>query len=382
MKDYVKNSFKIASIFLGVSIGAGFISGQEPLQYYVKNSGCLLTMILGLTGFAFFNYLILRKVAQGNINSFDDYVVDISKSKLVGKIFGILASILSFVVFFAMFSAAGSLFSETFGLAATLGHNLSYGLGVAALFALCFTVFIMDAKGVLAVNTFLMPVKIFGILLICGLAVFTKARSAPLEAGVMRNLAAPANLPLAMMSLITVASWVSFNNFANSTVFIPFKKLIDKKSAKLGSILSGIFVGIILLALWLALQFHFSEIAAFKIPMAYIVSTLGNPFCTALYLILLCSGMFTTAVSLGFGLISQFKIKNTKDRVIYSFLACAAAAPFAYIPFDTAVGVLFKAFGYVGFAWAFIMLYDYFGIRDRLMKKNPAKSGAKDVADE
>ncbi|MDR1392152.1 MAG: hypothetical protein LBJ09_03055 [Clostridiales bacterium] len=351
MNNSIKNSFKIAFLFLGMFVGAGFCTGQETFQYFNRNNGNLLSLAFALFLLILNFYIVLKKIYEDRIDSFDEYVTKTS-SKVIGRIFKIFISIIAFVAFFGMHSAAGSLFKQIFKT------SNSYTAGVLTLSFLCFIVFILDAKGLLMVNSFMSPLKIIGIPILTLIAIKKGNISLFHDKSFLKELSLPSGLFTFFNSFVSAACYVSFNAIASGSVLVSFKNLFDKKTIKLGAILGGTLICVMHLVIWLAFKLHFKEIEKIEIPMLYFANTIGG-ICKIIYLILVCSGTFTTAVSMGFALINQFKIKDLKQRLFYSILLCIIALPLAFIKFSSIIGKIFGFMGYVGFAWMFITIFDY-----------------------
>ena len=75
MKEDLKNGFKIAFVYVGLVIGAGFASGQEIMRYFVKyNTRNLSGVVAATLMFICVAFLILKRTYKYNIKSFDEYI--------------------------------------------------------------------------------------------------------------------------------------------------------------------------------------------------------------------------------------------------------------------------------------------------------------------
>lgn len=358
MKSDIKNALKLAFIFLGIFIGAAFTSGQEVLQFYNNKSANLTTMIFA-TFFLMFNcYVVFKKISDSKITTFNDYVIKCS-SKPIGSVFNTLTIITALICFVGMFSAAGAIFSEFF--------HLKPNIGVGLIAISCFLVFVFEARGILTVNSYLGPIKIIGIFI---LAIITIKNSnlAPLkEPDNIKNLIFPLSPMHFIITALATASHVSFNCAECGAIFVPFHKIINAKVAKLGAIFSGLFAGTLLFLIWFAQQLSYNEIKNLELPMYYLIQK-THPFFQCLYLFLVCSGTFTTAVSMGFALLSQINKKTLSNRIINSTLLVLIGCVLSVISFATLVGNVFSFMGYIEIIWTIIIFVDFFKGRRKIKK--------------
>ena len=75
-----------------------------------------------------------------------------------------------------------------------------------------------------------------------------------------------------------------------------------------------------------------------------------------IYAAVLFTSICTTAVSHGFGILSQFKFRSKKMRILASAVFCALALPFSDLNFSFLVSSLYSLFGYFGLLWLAILI--------------------------
>ena len=78
-----------------------------------------------------------------------------------------------------------------------------------------------------------------------------------------------------------------------------------------------------------------------------------------IYIVVLLSAMFTTAVANGYGILSKLKLKDTRYGKIKLALFILAAVIFSQIGFSNMVGKIYPIFGYIG-VFEVILILVYF----------------------
>jgi len=108
-------AFQIASTYIGVTIGAGFASGQEVLQFFsFFGPASFAAIILASYLFAIFGTLILKSGARLKATSHQD-VVNRAGGKTVGLAIDITITFFLFGTFVAMLAGAGASLNQQFG---------------------------------------------------------------------------------------------------------------------------------------------------------------------------------------------------------------------------------------------------------------------------
>ena len=111
-----KNWIKIASIYVGTVIGAGFASGREIVEFFgVYGIKGTWGIFISCISFAFIGGLLLVKVYNNKIKNFNQL-----SSKLFGYRLGlVINTIISFSLytgFSVMIAGSGAIFKEQLGL--------------------------------------------------------------------------------------------------------------------------------------------------------------------------------------------------------------------------------------------------------------------------
>ncbi|MCT4542634.1 MAG: hypothetical protein N4A63_03720 [Vallitalea sp.] len=343
MRLDLRNSVKIASVYIGTVLGAGFASGQEMMKffaYYGYNGmiGLLLTGVL----FALIGWAVLEIIYYNNAKNYKEFIYPIT-GNIFGRIFEWAVIFFMFVCFCAMFAGAGALFEQRF--------HLPYQVGVLVMAICCYITFLFDVKGVIAINSILAPILLIGVLIVGIYMWFFRSTT------VMSKVV--------QVFLVVTDNWctsaiiyVSYNIITAVVVLTTLHKLVTSElTAKLGSILAGIALGMIGIVLGFVILVHYNDLQGIEIPMLAIVMRYAKVV-QYIYIIVLLSAMFTTAIANGYGILSKLNINKTKTGKVKLGIFILIAIIFSQIGFSNMVGKIYPIFGYLGiFEIILIMLY-------------------------
>ena len=329
----MKNGIKIAFVYIGLIIGAGFASGREIFEYFNLHTGLNpLPIIFAAIMFGLISYIILSKSLRLKISDFGEFV-SVTAGRLAPFIKAVMY-LFMFCGFFVMLSASGSLFATAF--------SVSRKAGTVLLALVCFTVFAFDIKGIVAINTVLVP------FMICGIT-YLSVTSLLYGSCETSTFAATGNM------FVTAVCYVSYNTITAGAVLVPLYSILNKKSIRTGVILGTAILGVLILLIWGVLNMFYDKIFCSDMPLFGIAAIRGEIYQT-IYTAVLFTSICTTAVSHGFGILSQLKFNSKKSRVLASAVFCALALPFSDFNFSFLVSSLYSVFGYFGLVWLAILL--------------------------
>ena len=324
----MRNSLKIASVFIGTFVGAGFASGQEIMQYFVVYgkwgiAGGLLAGVL----FGLFCYIALSNV---RIMGADAYVAEANRNVFLKFLY----SAFMIMIFCTMVTASGEMLKESLGLAKIWGV-----LGMAFL---CGFVMYFGCDGVVRLNTLLTPIIVMGILVICAVNILTN------------TVSTMAGVDVAGSSLI----YVSYNVITLASVSAGMGKLVkDKKTVLSASLLSG--GGVLALVLCMLYILH-GMTAISEIP---VLDALSEGYMWIYVPVLVCA-MVTTAVANGYGIVA-----NSKWKMGSIMMLIFVSVVFSFLKFSFIVKHIYAFFGYVGIYVIFDNLKIYIKIRKKEKKR-------------
>ena len=248
MQKKAKSLLKIAAIYLGTVLGAGFASGQEHLLFFVRFSwrgfvGCLVAGFL----FCFLGALILQHAYDLPQKTHKEYLKTIFGRK-TAAIISLLTDVFLAVTFCIMLSGAGAFFKERLHVAPLWGILLTD--------LLCLLVFLFNLKGLSLLNLILTPCMLIGMVYVCLHTFFGNVTSAWLPQVHPHGIF----LPYAIF-------YVGYNLLTAAAVLVPAAALApDKKTAAGGGVLGGLCLFLLAVLCCLAL-FVVPEVHDSSLPM-------------------------------------------------------------------------------------------------------------------
>lgn len=334
-----RDSIKIAFIYIGTVIGAGFASGREIIDFFgVYGVNGIIGMIICGCVFGFIGAFFLNKVYELKINNNNELLKLIFSKKVVFFIESIV-TIFLFLGFSIMLSGSGAIFKEEF--------NLSYDIGIYIMAIFCFIVFISELSGFALINFILVPILIVGIIFLSTYII--------LKEGFIFSNVEGVKLTTKGNFITSAFLYVGFNSLLLSVVLSSLLPIISsKKTAIKGGALGGLALGIIGCFILVPLLIYYTEIFKFEIPMLR-VSEYVSMYYKNIFSIVLWLAMFTTAIANGYGFIENRS--NKVNRKVVSLIFCLCSIPMAKLGFSNLVTTIYPIFGYIGIMVLVASLY-------------------------
>lgn len=332
-----KNWIKIAAIYIGTVIGAGFASGREIVEFFgvygVK--GLWGIYIVGVL-FSILGSIVLCKIYKYKINNLNE-LLEIFLPKGIKGFIDIFIVMALYTGFSIMVSGSGALFKENL--------NLSYNIGIIVMLVLSFIVFLKSLEGFSIINTILVPLLSIGIILIS----FYLSKNGGYDIEILngQSLTRKGNF------ISSAFLYFGSNALIITVVFSSLLPLIDsKRTAIMGGMTGGVVLFFLGISLIKPILIYYQQVNNLDIPMLYISSILGETY-RKTYSLILWIAMFTTAIANGFGFINRFKIKSK----LLVFLFCISSIPLAKLGFSNLVGTIYPIFGILGFIMITLIVF-------------------------
>lgn len=355
MKKEGISTLKVAGAYIGTVVGAGFATGQEVLQFFLRFGPMgLLGLILTTMMFIAFGYIIMDLGRRLNAKSHLE-IIKYSGGKILGVITDAVITFFLFGALTAMIAGAGALFEEQFNLPSILGNIVMAVLAAITV--------LKGIDGVIDSISFVVP---FLLISVIGLGIFSIINTPPEifspgqiigEGGLMTNW---------MLSAIL---YVSYNTIISIAVLGPLgAKVQNKKTIKNGAILGGLGLGIGSIMIYLALAGNISEIITLEVPMIYIAGSISF-IVQIIYAVVIIAEVYTTSVGSLYGFVARvtdiekYPIKG-KWMIIGSTMVALITSQFG---FSNLVKYLYPIVGYGGIFLLISLVYVELNQR-RLMK--------------
>ena len=327
---------EVATVFTGSFLGAGFLSGQELLQFFGVFGGYgIAGMVLAIAAFVLFSLLVLDIARKTGRTEFDRVILQPELPWLRAFLSGIFLFFL-FDVMVAMIAGAGALLEQVFGLPAIAGNGLTTALVLAVALA--------GAAGLLASFNIVVPLLVVAALVI--------ALAAPFRLPVEAVTAAPFSdgNPLLGNWLCSALSFISYNMMAAVSILVPLSAGMERRTVRRGLVLGTGLLTLIFAGILLPMILFRSAVGAAELPMLELAYRVA-PALGLLYAVLLLAGMFTAALSSLFAITSRLQLwaggrlatrRTTAVLCVLSFLG-------SIFGFKNVVSFVYPICGYIGF---------------------------------
>lgn len=304
------NCKKAVSVFVCAILGAGFATGKELMEYFLKFG------IWGIFGI-FISSVLFGLIAYKAMSSKYTNVNQLLDNNIptpFNKVFSFLILLFLIVLFSAMISACGELFKSVFNI------NCLYGSAIITLLTL-FSIY-SNSKLLADICKSLFPVIILitiitGVYIVANMDVkiFVKPFDAKL-------------IPTAMV-------YTSYNIITAAAVLLPYN---NKNFALKSTILGSTAFFMLAVVLSLPILFNFDAVSNSALPILTLLHKKNIVF--YLYIFMLVSAIFTTAFASGFSACQQYNV----SPAVVTFVAFLLS----FIGFSNIVENMYFVFGVLG----------------------------------
>lgn len=330
----MKEDLKIASVVIGTIVGAGLASGQEILQFFSLYGrwgfwGIIICCILYMA----LLFIIIDLSIKYRLRSYRDIML-----LVLGKRAGIIADmIMTFFIFggnVVMVSGAGALLNEYFGI--------NKPTGIIIMSVAVFFVSIYSTRGLVAVNSIIVPFSTVTILVI-GFLVLTKNGFSNVLVDNIRSI-----VPMKKNWIISSILYASFNITTATGVLCPMIFEYKGKSHFIkGCVIGSIVLTILALVINLSIVMEYPGSFYCEIPNLYIAKKFGVILplfvCAAILL-----EMFSTEVADLYSLSKRIEFSLNFSYIYSIIIVLVLTIPFSFIGFSSLIGILYPANGFIG----------------------------------
>lgn len=345
----MRNAIKIAGVYIGIIIGAGFASGQEINSFFtVYGNRWIEGMIVAGLLFSVVGSTILGIIQKNAIDTYSGFV-ECVMGKKIGKGMEWISGIFLCILFFTMSAASGAVAKEAF--------HINYLIGVYGMLIGCFIVFLFDVRGVVLMNSILAP-----FLILSGIFIGIYAYIMEGVVDVFSFQEGFKNNQWAFSAVL----YVSYNMITAVSVLVSMKPLLtSKKVARCAGILGGVSMALMGACMGAVLYIHYETVKGLEIPMLAIVGKYHS-IIKNIYIFMLLAAIFTTAVGNGFGAVKWLESKLSVNPYFIKLLFLAVAGGMSWIGFSGFVGKLYPLFGFIGLLELFFIMW--YGLKSKFVK--------------
>ena len=339
------STLQLAISFVGLFLGAGFVSGQELWQFFAcfgpaGFAGFLISVCLALL----VDYALLQLSKKTGCTGIGQLIMP-GEHRLGRGIIDAMQCLLLFGVLVIMIAGATALLQDLTGLSAPIcGALFTLILFPAALFEL---------RGI--VTTFSVLVPVTGITaVILGITVLIRQDF---------QLASAAGSTSVLMPNWWVGgiTYAAYNLFGNIAILVPFAELIpDRKTMRRGLGLGACFLILLTFSILASLMAVPSSGNA-ELPTAALAAQL-HPMLGIVYHLLMGMGMFSAALATIIALVNQILLIRPslqRKRRFSLALCCLIAYLLSLAGFGNLVSIIYPVFGYLSIPFLFLLVRNW-----------------------
>lgn len=338
------SALKIAGVYIGTIVGAGFATGQEILQFFARfGLSGLWGIILTTALFILFGYIVMelgyKLFAQSHLE-----IIRYSGGRVIGSIMDIMITFFLFGSMTAMIAGTGALFAQQFGLPAFWG---------SLLMAVITTITVLTGiNGVINSISIVVPFLLASVI---GISIFTIIKSPPLMSAAQTI---EKNIFMSNWWLATVL-YISYNIVLSIGVLGPLgAHAKDERAIFKGAALGGLGLGLGTLMIYLAICGNIINIQNMEVPMSYIAGNISH-LVQLIYAVILVAEIYTTAVGSLYSFSARTVNLERSPRKGKAIVAGVATMAFfaSLLGFSNLVKYLYPSVGYLGIIMLICLIY-------------------------
>ncbi|MFD1019420.1 YkvI family membrane protein [Thalassobacillus hwangdonensis] len=329
----LKSGVKWMFLIIGTMIGAGYASGRELWQFFGHESGLAIGIFTIL--FIICCYVILKISYEQKSSHYLPVLRAVVGKHLTG-VYDWMIILYLFTTTVVMLAGSGATWQA---------FHFSYRFGVMAIVIPLILIFVWDVKGIVSINSLILPLLILGLFFVLMLFTFDQNLTLFDHLHEMDNwMAAFPFTALNILPLIAVLGAIGNQMKAKNEIWV-------------ASIGSGVILGGISYLYNNSLIQISEEIILYEIPLFAILKE--YPYEMFLFIsILLWIAIFTTAASGVLGLITRFRDWLNIPLWILAMMAIAIMLPFTSFGFSTLIEYLYPIYGLLNlYVLSAILLY-------------------------
>ena len=341
-------SRQLGLIFTGSFLGAGFVSGQEIMQFFgVFGKMGVVGMFLSVALFGVFGYIFMDLVKREGRTAIDQIIMGEGKT-ILHRFLNAISLFFLFGVTVIMLAGAGSLLNELLGI--------PYFIGSAVLTVILAVLSLKGMKGVLAITQMVVPVLLVLVVIVALVSLFlfepAKITAADTSAG----------NPLLGNWFLATITFFSYNILASLAVLAPAaQRTRDMKTVAKGIVQGAVQLLMMFAGILISMQRFYGYIADADFPMQALAEKI-SPMFGVLYAVLLLAAMFSGSLACMYGAAVQlFGEKEQKKSAMLALWAVAFLC--SMVGFKELISFIFPVCGYAYLIAMPITLWRYAKVR-------------------
>ena len=364
-------TFKVALALVGLTVGAGFASGQEVIQYFLSFGywGIVGAAIAGITIAVFSGWVY----QLGSYYLADDHsaVFKSVSRPWIAKYMDITTMFTLFCIGFVMVAGAGANLEQQFGLPTWVGS--------AIMVVLLLLSGLLDVDKLTSVISFITP-----LLIICLLAAFViTLTDMPDNVGQINEIAQTNPHASGTFDnwLITALNYATLVMIMDTSMMLVFAgSHMNPVQAGKGGLLGGIMFAVLLLILTFVLFMNMEHVMGSDLPLLKVFDNM-HPTVGVFVSIVIYLMIYNTAVGLFYALSRRLSHDNPgKFRLYYAVVVLIGFA-LSFIGFADLVGWVYPVLGYLGLVLAIVMGVAWFRGRENIQDETGRRERLAELAE-
>ncbi|QQK77746.1 hypothetical protein HUG15_20595 [Salicibibacter cibarius] len=343
----MKNVIRVAGAYVGIIIGAGFASGQEIVQYFASFGlwgimGTLVTTIF----FPIFGYQFIKLGQRLQVPSHKKTIYYLC-GKYLGPVLDIALTLFLFGFGVVMIAGSGSLFEQQFAISPVVGYVLMIVLVALTMF--------LNTANVTSVIGYITPYMVaLTLIVVVYSLLISDFNFNELDIIARDQISAGPHWLVSSVNYVALCYAISM-----AMMIVIGATEEDKKSARLGGIVGGIIVGLMVVILNLALYANIDQLQGTDMPTLALATEI-SPILGTFMAIGFLGMIFNTAVAMFYSFTARFVQTGTPKFKGVVVVVLLLAFPLGFVGFVDLVNTLFPLIGYVGFVLVIALFISMF----------------------
>lgn len=339
----MKRTFSIAMAFVGLTVGAGFATGQEVIQYFISFGlngiwGAVLAgIVMTLAG------SVILQVGSYFLADEHRMVFRNVAHPIVSRFLDVSVTITLFAVGFVMLAGAGSNLEQQFGLPAWAGALLMTGVVLAA--------GMLDVEKVSQVIGALTPLIIIAVIFAF---VYTMINM-PSDTSHLNEIAMAEESPVSPWFV----SALNYNGLALllgvSMSLVIGGNYASPKEAGMGGLMGGVLYTIMLIIAAITLYLNIETVQGSDVPMLAMMDDI-SPVLGVIMAIIIFFMIFNTAIGMFYALGKRLTASTDKSFRPVFIVVTLIGYGISFVGFDTLMTYVYPVIGYIGLVMIVVMI--------------------------
>lgn len=364
-------TWKVALALVGLTVGAGFASGQEVIQYFLSFGywGVLGAAIAGLTIAVFSGWVY----QLGSYYLADDHsaVFRSVTRPWVAKYMDVTTMLTLFCIGFVMIAGAGSNLEQQFGAPTWVGSVIMVVLLLLS--------GLLDIDKLTNVISFITP-----LLILCLLGAFViTLMNMPDDFSHLNDLAQQNPHATGTFNnwLITALNYATLVMIMDTSMMLVFAgSHMNPAQAGRGGLLGGIIFAVLLMILTFILFMNMEDIMGADMPLLKVFDSM-HPAVGVFVSIVIYLMIYNTAVGLFYALGRRLSHDKPAKFRAYYFVAVLVGFALFFIGFADLVGWVYPLLGYLGLILAVVMGAAWFRDRENIKDETGRRERLAELAE-